>query len=88
MLEICQTFIFNDTVLNCYDDHTAVLANVDGVFLAPKLQHVNKFYRISVTSTCLAFYEPNIDAEYADILIKWDSAIKPFSDSVVSDLKH
>ena len=75
MLEICQTFIFNEMVLNCFEDHTAVLANIACV-VAPKLRHPSKFYRINVTSTCLAFYEPDIDAEYAGILTKWDSALK------------
>ena len=76
MLEICQTFIFNEMVLNCFEEHTAVLANIARGFFAPKLRHLSKFYRINVTSTCLAFYEPDIDAEYAGILTKLDSALK------------
>ena len=75
MLEICQTFIFNEMVLNCYKDRTAVLASSARGF-ALKLRHLSKFYRINVTSTCLAFYEPDIDAEYAGILTKLDSALK------------
>ena len=88
MLEICQKLIFNEMVLNCFEDNTAVLAIIARGF-SPKLRHLSKFHRINVASTCLAFNGPDINAEYtdtlkqqADVLTKalsvaaWDSALK------------
>ena len=92
MLEICQKLIFNEMVLNCYEDNTAVLAII--------ARHLSKFHGINVASTCLAFNEPGINAEYietlqqrADVLTKalsvaaWDSAPKLLQMVSAQDLK-
>ena len=75
-------------MLNYYEDNQAVLAISAHVF-SPKLRHLSKFHKINVASTCEAFNEPDINAEYiealkqrADVLTKslgvsaWDSALK------------
>ena len=88
MLEICQQLITPEIVLNCYEDNQAVLAIIARGF-SPKLRLWSKFHKINVASTCEAFNEPDINAEYietlkqrADVLTKslsvsaWDSALK------------
>lgn len=87
-LEICQQLITPETVLNCYEDNQAVLAIIAGGF-SSKLRHLSKFHKIKVASTCQAFNEPDINAEYietleqrADVLTEalsvssWESALK------------
>ena len=88
LLEICQQLITPEIVLNCYGDNQAVLAIIARGF-SSKLRHVSKFHKINLASTCEAFSEPGINAEYietlkqrADVLTKslgvsaWDSALK------------
>ena len=66
MLEICQHLITPEIVLNCYEDNQAVLAIIARGFL--KLRHLSKFHKINVASTCEAFSEPGINAEYVETL--------------------
>ena len=88
LLEICQQLITPEIVLNCYGDNQAVLAIIARGF-SPKSRHLSKFHKINVASTCEAFNEPDVNAEYietpkrrADVLTKslsvsaWDSALK------------
>ena len=88
LLETCQQLITPEIVLHCYEDNQAVLAII-ARGCSPKLCHLSKFHEINVASTCEAFNEPDINAEYietlkqqADVLTKslgvsaWDSALK------------
>ena len=42
----------------------------------PKLRPLSKLHQINVISICLAFDGPDMNAEYVDILTKWDSALR------------
>jgi len=88
LFEICQQLITPEIVLTYYEDNQAVLAIIARGF-SSKLRHLSKFHKINVASTCEAFNEPDINAEYietlkqrADVLTKslgvsaWDSALK------------
>ena len=37
-------------------------------WFSPKLRHLSKFHKINVASTCEAFNEPDINAEYIETL--------------------
>ena len=67
LLEICQQLITPEIVLNCHDDNQAVLAILARGF-SPKLRHLSKFHKINVASTCQAFNDPDINAEYIETL--------------------
>ena len=67
LLEICQQLITPEIVLNCYEDNQAVLAIIARGF-SPKLRHLSPFHKINVASTCEAFNEPDINAEYIETL--------------------
>ena len=67
LLEICQQLITPEIVLNCYEDNQAVLAILARGF-SPKLRRLSKFHKINVASTCQAFNEPDINAEYIETL--------------------
>ena len=67
MFEICQQLITPEIVLTYYEDNQAVLAIIARGF-SSKLRHLSKFHKINVASTCEAFNEPDINAEYIETL--------------------
>ena len=68
LLEICQQLITLEIVLTVYyEDNQSVLAIIARGF-SPKLRHLSKFHKINVASTCEAFNEPDINAEYIETL--------------------
>ena len=65
--------------LRCFEDNQAVLAILAKGY-SPKLRHFSKFHRINIASTCQAFDEPDIEAQYIDTkLQRADIMTKPLS---------
>ena len=65
ILQVVQMMFSQSIALRCFGDNEAVLAILTKGYSA-KLRHLSKFHRVNVASTCQAFEEPDIDAEYID----------------------
>ncbi len=64
-IPILQVMFSSSMSLRCYEDNQAALAILTKGY-SSKLRHPSKFHRVNVASTCQAFEEPDIDAEYID----------------------
>ena len=65
MLQVVQRMFSDSIVLRCFEDSQAVLAILAKGY-SPKLRHLTKIHRINIASTCQAFDEFDIGAEYID----------------------
>ena len=79
LLQVVQLMFSGSMSLRCFEDNQAVLAILAKGY-SPKLRHLSKFHRVNVASTCQAFDEPDIEAQYIDTkLQRADIMTKPLS---------